>query len=74
MAGKVGLSDLLNLFPGFIKQQTGQAFLVVIGALWMFYKAEAPELLYWIVGANGALFIVFEKIRVTINGKPKDPT
>lgn len=60
----------MNLqLPGFFKQQSGQAFLMVVGALWMFWKAGAPDLLLWLVAGVGALFIVFEKIRAAVRGE-----
>ncbi len=49
--------------PGFFKQQTGQAYLLVSGTLWLFWKEGAPEALWWIVGGLGAFYIGFEKVR-----------
>jgi hypothetical protein len=60
----------MNLaLPGFLKQQTGQAFVIVAGVMYWFWKEGAPETLWWIVGGCGGLYILGEKLRSTINGK-----
>lgn len=55
--------------PGFFKQQTGQAFLVVAAALWLFWKEGAPEIVLWMVSGLGGLYILGEKVRSSFNGR-----
>ena len=55
--------------PGFLKQQTGQAIVVVGGLLYWFWREGAPMELLYILGANGFAYIVGEKWRAGVNGK-----
>ena len=50
-----------------------QGFLIAAGALWLFWKAEAPEFLLYLVAGLGGLYIVFEKVRATLRPKPNGP-
>ena len=61
----------MNLtLPGFFKQQTGQCFLIVVGALWLFWKNGAPSCVLLYVTILGGVFIAFEKLRAMLRPKP----
>lgn len=55
--------------PGFFKQETGQGFLLVVGALWLFWQNGAPSELLWIVAGLGGIYLVFEKVRSIFHPK-----
>ena len=54
----------------FAQQESAQVFILSVASLWLFWTAEAPEFLLWIVGGLGAVFITLEKVRAAIRPKP----
>ena len=55
--------------PGFFRQETGQGFLLVAGALYLFWTQGAPEYLLWLVAGIGGLYILGEKVRAIFHPK-----
>lgn len=54
----------------FAKQESAQVFVLAVAALWIFWKADAPDQILWMVGGIGALFVVFEKVRSMRHPRP----